>query len=192
MTRFLLLVRERLRPGSETDYDLNERQIAASGRAGGCPHPYLALVPLLRPHEVWWLNAFASEAERDGVAGAYAMNETLMATLTPLVARKEALREVFATTSASQAPHPGDGAALELTGARFVVVALSDGPAQTSGAVFTASDGQSLAMATAPTRMAADDWAKRLGNDAHLTQIMPRWSVPDPAWVAADARFWTP
>ena len=70
--QLLLIVREQLRPGTEDDYAENELQIAAACARFECPHPYLALASQAEPVEVWWLNAFASEEEKDQVGAAYA------------------------------------------------------------------------------------------------------------------------
>ena len=87
--QFLLIVRELVRPGNEAAYDANELKIAEACARLKCPHPYLALVSADNPREVWWLNAFASSEERDGLDAAYARNEQLMAALAPLGKRKE-------------------------------------------------------------------------------------------------------
>jgi hypothetical protein len=89
---FLLIVRERLRPGCEEAYDTNEVRLAAVCAKLQCPHPYLALASTAGPKEVWWLNAFASQEERDGLDAAYARNEPLMAAMRPLGKRKEDFR----------------------------------------------------------------------------------------------------
>ena len=97
MPQFLLIVRELLRPGNEAAYDANELKIAAACATLKCPHPYLALVSADNPREVWWLNAFASSEERDGLDAAYARNEQLMAALAPLGKRKEDFRSAVST-----------------------------------------------------------------------------------------------
>ncbi len=87
--QFLLIVRERLRPAMEAAYDENEVQLATVCATLNCPHPYIALATVAGPTEVWWLNAFASREERDGLEACYARNERLMAALQPLAQRKE-------------------------------------------------------------------------------------------------------
>ena len=82
--QFLLIVREWLRPGIEDAYNDNEVRLASACATLRCPHPYLALRSVAKPREVWWLNAFASAQERDGLNDAYAQNEALMAVLAPL------------------------------------------------------------------------------------------------------------
>ena len=85
----LLIVRERVRPDSAEAYDANERQIAAACARLECPHPYLALAPVSGPREVWWLNAFCSQEEKDQIEATYAHNQPLLAELGPLGKRRK-------------------------------------------------------------------------------------------------------
>jgi hypothetical protein len=99
-----LIVREWLRPGSEAAYNANELQLAAACATLKCPHPYVALVSVDNSREVWWLNAFASGEERDGLDAAYARNERLMAALVPLGKRKEDFRDAVSTIRTTYRP----------------------------------------------------------------------------------------
>jgi hypothetical protein len=188
--QFLLIARERLRPGSEKAYGKNELQIATACATLGCPHPYLALATIAAPVEVWWLNAFASREERDGVDLAYARNEPLMAALRTLGKRKEEFRESFTSTMA-EFRRDLSGHALQIEGARFFVVAAAgtERPAAT-GAVFQAADEARLVIMPASARDVADDLGARMGSGATILAVRPKWSCPAAAWVEADPEFW--
>jgi hypothetical protein len=61
--RFMYIYRDSLKRGVDSAYRIIENdgaQICADLR---CPNPYLALESLSGPHEAWWLNVFATEAD---------------------------------------------------------------------------------------------------------------------------------
>jgi hypothetical protein len=188
--QLLLIVRERLRQGSEEAYDRNEKEIAAACAALGCPHPYLALDSLVKPKEVWWLNAFASHDERERVEAAYSHNAALMERLQVLGARKEDFREMLTMTNAAYRPDLSGGIGWRVVGARFFVVSTLPIGAHAVGAVFESSSADRFAFASAPNRGEADNLATQLGPEAIVLAIQPRWSFPAKAWVDADHDFW--
>ena len=186
----LLVVRERLRAGSEDAYNQNELRLAAACATFKCPHPYLALSSLSTPAEVWWLNAFASSQERDGLDEAYARNQPLMAVLVPLGKRKEELRDVPTTIRMTYRSDLGSGAGLRIAGARFLVVSTVADQRELSASVFQSSAGEWFDLAPAPTRAAADEVATRFGPRAMMLAVQPQWSFPAETWVQADPDFW--
>ena len=187
----LLIVRERLRPGSQAAYAKNELEIAAVCATLKCPHPYLALASVAGPEEVWWLNAFASPDQKDQLEPSYARNEPLMARLRPLGKRKEGYREALTTTLMKYRPDLSSGASWRVEGARFVVVKVSPGPREAVGPVFEAADGQRFLVALADSRPAAERIAARAGAGSLVLAVQPQWSFPAEAWIAADPDFWT-
>ncbi len=190
--KFLLIARERLRPGSADAYNQNEIQIAMACAALNGPHPYLALVSPVDPADVWWVNAFASEAERDGLGEAYARNEPLMARIAPLGERKNDFRETFITIALTCHPDVGVRESLQIAGARYLIVSPSkDAKTSRSAPVFKAADGESFAIATAASRADADEAGARFGQAASILAVQPQWSVPAEAWVRADPDFWS-
>ena len=186
--RLLLIVREQLRPGTEGDYAATELQIAAASARFGCPHPYLALASRGEPAEVWWLNAFRSEEEKDEVGAAYARNESLMAALRQLGARKASFTIALATTLNAYRPDVSREGAWRVEGARFFVVDLG-ATREAIGSVFESPAGDRFDIASAETRAAAERLAERAPGSVIL-DVQPQWSYPDPAWVAADPEFW--
>ena len=80
----LQIVQERLNPGAEPAYGKIEEQLAALCARMNAPNRYLALASLTLPTEVWWLNAYASPADVDRIAEAYARNTELMTAMREL------------------------------------------------------------------------------------------------------------
>ena len=178
---FLLIVRERVHAGREQAYASNEAEIAAACVRLKCPHPYLALVSLGGPQEVWWLSAFSSLEEKAKVERAYASNAALMAQMQPLGARKNDLRHVLSETLAKRRPDLSGDVPWRLNGARFVVIIAVHGRQDPVGPVFEAPDGRRFVVMGAENRAAADVIAARGGPGAVVLAVEPRWSFPDPA-----------
>jgi len=189
--QLLLIVRERLLPGSEEAYGKNEVEIATACATFGCPHPYLALASIAGAEEVWWLNAFASQQEMDLLEPAYARNERLMAKLRPLGTRKQGFRQALMTTLTRYRPNLSSGAGWRVNGARFFVVDVSRDEREAVGDVFESSDGERFVIASADRRAAADRIAARAGQGSVILAVQPQWSFPAEAWIAADPDFWS-
>jgi hypothetical protein len=187
---FLLIVRERLRPGMEQAYDENELELATACATLKCPHPYLALASVAGPKEVWWLNAFASQEEKDQLDTAYARNEPLMAKLIELGKRKEDYREALSTTLTEYRPNLSGGVVLRIAGARFFVMTIIREDREVAGAVFESSDRERVVVAAANTRAAAERLAAQAGSGSLIFAVQPQWSFPAGAWIAADPDFW--
>lgn len=187
--QFLLIVRERLRPGMEEAYRRNELELAAACATLKCPHPYLALASVAEPKEVWWLNAFASQEEKDQLEPAYARNEPLMARLRLLGKRKEGYREGLTTTLTEYRPKLSGAAVWRVAGARFFVINIIQREAV--GAVFESSDGERFVVASTDSRAAAERIAARAGPGSMILAVQPQWSFPAEAWLAADPDFWS-
>lgn len=89
--QILQIYRDPLTQGREAAYKAVEQEAARICARLSFPHPHLAMESLTGPKEVWWLNAFASEAERQGVSSDYAKNPALVAALEGIGRRKEGL-----------------------------------------------------------------------------------------------------
>ena len=188
--QLLLIVQERLKPGGAEAYGELESHIARLCVRLKCPHPYLALESLETPKEVWWLNMFGSEAEKESVEREYARNEPLMTELGPLSLRKQALTDPPTTLLTRHRPELSTGAAFRITGARFFVSATSDERSKAEGAVFESSSGQYFVFASAANRADADRIAARAGDGSAIFAVQPLWSFPADSWLAADPDFW--
>jgi hypothetical protein len=188
--QFLLIFREWLRRGSDEAYDVNESQLAAVSAAMKCRHPYLALVSMASPGEVWWFNAFASQDEKDDLEAAYARNEPLMDAMRPLGKRKEDFRETSTSIMTEYRPELSGGAVLRIDGARFFVINTSPNEGESTGAVFESCDGQRFGIASAYDAATAEQIARRSGPSAVILRVKPQWSFPDASWIDADPAFW--
>jgi hypothetical protein len=188
--QFLLIVREWLRSGSEAAYNANELQIAAACATLKGPHPYLAFVSVDNEREVWWLNAFASSEERDGLGAAYARNERLMAAIVPLGKRKEDFREALSTVRTTYRPDVSGQSGLTIAWARFLVVSVTKDEGVRAGSVFESADGDWFRIASAPARAVAEEIAGRFGPGAVILAVQPQWSLPAETWMRADPDFW--
>jgi len=187
--QFLLIVRERLRPGSEEAYDKNELQLATVCATLKCPHPYLALATVTGPREVWWFNAFASQEETDSLDAAYARNRPLMTAMRPLGKRKEDFRESI-TSTMMEFRRDLSTSTLRIDGARFLIITAAQDKRTAIGAVFQATDGRRFVIASAGERGVAEDLGAQIGPEATMLAVHPPWSFPDEAWIAADPGFW--
>jgi hypothetical protein len=185
----LLIARERLRPEMAAEYDRNERDIARASAALGCPHPYLALMSE-DGREVWWLNLFASAAERELVAAAYAENKPFAAALQSLGAAKDRFRESLVMTLTDFQPELSGGQTLQLAGVRFVAVRITRDQPAGGTPVFASEDGEQFVIATAADRRGVESRALQLGHGSLILAVQPQWSFPDADWVAADPSFW--
>src|SRR5215207_7688949 len=75
--RFMYIYRDSLKRGVDSAYRVIEddgAQICADLR---CPNPYIGVESLSGPHEAWWINVFATEADTARVANVYATNRAL-------------------------------------------------------------------------------------------------------------------
>src|SRR5262249_18661315 len=167
----------------------NERRIAAACARLSCPHPYLALMTVAGAPEVWWLNTFASQEEKQQVEAAYARNEGLMAELQALSKRKEAFRRAESTTLTEYLANLSPGALWRVRGARFFVIGTTQSE-DAAAVVFESSDAQRFVVRSAHTRKEADRIAGRAGAGSVILAVQPQWSFPDQAWIAADQEFW--
>jgi hypothetical protein len=189
--QYLLIARERLRPGTSEAYNQNELQLARLCAELRCPHPYLALALETGPMDVWWFNAFESESQRDDLEPAYARNEPLTKALRPLGKRKAVFRETFTSTMTTYRHDLSGGSVLRVASTRFFVVRLTYDERNSLGAVFESPAGERFIIADARTRADAGRIADRLGPGALILAIQPQWSFPAEAWVQADPEFWT-
>ena len=188
-TRFLLIVRERLRPGSHEAYDANERQLAAIAAKWECPHPYLALAPESGLTEVWWLSTFASQKERDDLPKAYGRNQPLIEAMAPFGNRKQEFRETLAS-STTEYRRDLSGTALRIAGTRYFTVNTSLQEDRSAAAVFESSSGEHFVFTASRDRTSAQETALRWGLPAMVFAVTPQWSFPAKAWVNADPEFW--
>jgi hypothetical protein len=188
----LQIVCEPLKPGCEAEYSAVEEDTARISAELKCPHPHLAMESLSSPREVWWLNAFESEAEKQRVYDDYNKNAQLLSALTRNSERK---RNLTGTTSDTLAKYRQDlsrGAEWNLAGARFVVVTVTNEDPSIPGTVFEAPDGRRFIMSPVSTRDEAEALARSGGDETSVFAVRPQWGMPAKEWVDADPEFWRP
>ena len=186
----LQIVREPLKPGREQEYRAVEDEIARTCVELGCPHVHVAMEPLAGANEVWWLGTFESDADVQRIGKAFADNRPLMAALERHSKRKAVFTEKPIDVYTTHRRDLSRGASWSLTGARFVVVAVTRGEAGVDGSVFEAPDGMLYIMKPVATREEADAASARAGEDARVFAVRPCWGFPAREWIDADPQFW--
>jgi hypothetical protein len=148
----------------------------------------LALESLNEPHEVFWLNAFASAADTTRVVNAYAGNPPLTEALGLTVKRKETLIgkpiEGFAVYRRDLSRGPG----WSVAGARYMLVYTTRSRKPADGSVWELTD--STLYVFRPLKTAEQAKALAAERNARVFAVRPNWSMPAPEWVAADPEFW--
>jgi hypothetical protein len=186
----LQIFRERVKPGSEGAYREVEEDTARLGARLGCPHPYLGIESLTGPREVWFFNGYESAAEHEQVVAAYANNHALLAALESNGKRKASLTVAPAEVFASHRPDLSRGVAWSLGQGRFLVITVTTSDQPSDGTCFVTAEGTRFIVTAAGTREDADARAAARV-EARVFAVRPRFSVPAPAWIAADPAFWT-
>lgn len=186
--RFMYIYRDSLRQGVDSTYRAIEDEAAQICADLKCPNPYLALESLSEPHEAWWLNAFANEADTTRVANAYATNRRLSDALGAVARRKDTLIGSPIQGFAVYRPDLSRGPAWSVAGARFMVVTVTRSRRPAEGSVWEAADSTLYVLRPARTRQEAEALAG--AQRARIFAVRPNWSMPAPEWVRADPEFW--
>jgi len=186
----LQIYRDFLSPGREADYKAVEEDAARICAELNFPHPHLAIESLRGPKEVWWLNAFGSEADKQRVADEYAKNPTLVAALAGIARRREGLTGTPMDIFANYRADLSRGAPWKVAGARFFAVTIAAGDPRVPGSVFDAPDGTRFIFRPFATRRQADAVAPAAGPGTRVFAVRPYWGMPEKQWIAADPAFW--
>jgi len=188
--QLLQIYRDSLQHGHEAAYKTLEQDAARICARLGFPNPHLAMESLSGPKEVWWLNAFASEAARQRVTSDYAGNPALVAALEGIAKRKEGLTGTPVDVLTAYRPDLARGVPWNPAGVRFFVVTVSKRSVPTTASVFEAPDGTRYFLTAARTRRQADLEAAALGPETRVFAVRPYWGMPAKEWIAADPEFW--
>ena len=186
----LQIHRDTLKPGCAaafTSIEVDAARFCADLKA---PHPHLAIEALTGQGEIWWLNGFESEAEKQRVYDAYANNRPLMAALAGIGKRRQ---DVIATDVDIFASYRADlsrGAPWTIAGARFFVVTVTKDDDRIEGSVFEAPDGTRFVFNAARTRDEAEALAANAHPQTTVFAVRPYWGLPAKEWIAADPEFW--
>jgi hypothetical protein len=204
----LQIHRDRLKPGAEAAFMAIEEEAARACRSLNCPNPHVAIEAISAPRvggdpgmtidasarpaggEVWWLNAFDSDDEKQRVYDAYASNGPLMAALADVGTRRHDVMasevDVFATYRADLS----GGTGWRVAGARFFVVLVTDRESPAEGVVFETSDGTRYIFKATRTREEADAIATHGEAGTTIFAVRPQWGKPAQEWIDADPGFW--
>jgi len=185
----LLLTKEKVRAGKLAAYDTNEARIAATCMRLRCPHAYVALKSVSALDEVWWLNEYASPAEKTAADHAW-QNHPSMKPLQPLSVRKDSLRQVLETTLLRRVAEASPGPPWSIAGTHFLLVAEAGAVVGFSGSVFQSPDGRQTMIAAAADLAEAQLRAAPFGQAVRILAVERRWSFPAAEWIAADSAFW--
>jgi hypothetical protein len=198
-TQILEIAREFLKPGYDAEYrdiEIDARNICDRLHF---PHHYLAIESLTGEKEVWFLNAFASQAELQQLAEAYNKNTELLAALNQIQERKKHIVSNSLEHFANYRADLTRGTPWNMGHGRFLVIVVTnanagaaDSPtaANFDATVFQASDGTRYLFSQAKTREQADARAAVI-RGARVFAIRPYWGLPDPEWAASDPKFWS-
>src|SRR5713226_6861340 len=190
--KILEIYRDSLKPGSETAFKAVEEDAARICAELKFPHSHLAIESLTGPKEVWWLNGFESEAEKQQVSDDYASNPALVEALERIGKRREGLTGTPVDIFANYRADLSRGAPWKLAGARFFVVTVTRRDPKIEGSVFEAPDGDRFIMRPVTTRHQADVLAAAAGPETTVFAVRPYWGMPAKEWIAVDPEFWKP
>ena len=146
-----------------------------------CPHPFLAMESLTGPKEVWFLNGFEKQAQRDKVVLDYANNYALKAALEQVAARKSGLIADPIELFANFRPGMGRGPLWTLGQSNFVVATLTLLSLKVEGTFYETEDGKRLIMKSALSRGEAQKLAAG-SPDTQIFAVRPQWSMPAKNW----------
>jgi MacB-like periplasmic core domain len=190
--QIVLIHRDALNPGSETTYRAIEEDAARICADLKCPHPHFALESLTKPKEVWWINAFESEAQKQKAIADYKANGPLTSALEGITKRREGLLSMDEETFASYKADLSRGDAWRIAGVRFFEVTVTKGKPRAEGAVFEAPDGTRFIFRALSARDEAGAVAAAGSPEAAVFAVRPYWGFPAKEWIAADPEFWKP
>jgi hypothetical protein len=186
----LEIFRDSVKPGREGEYRAAEEDAARACAEFHYPHAHLALESLSGSREVWWLNGFDSEAEREEVTRAYEKNAPVVQALTDVSRRRKDLVGTPVDVLARHRQDLGGGGAWRVAGARFFVASVTREKPRLAGAVFEAPDGTRYVLRPARTAAEAERLAAEAGSAAAVFAVRPYWGLPAREWIAADPEFW--
>jgi hypothetical protein len=175
--KILQVYRDFPKPESFSEYAKIEEDAARICAELRCPHPFLAMESLTGPKEVWFLNGYKSQADREKVALDYANNPKLMVALQEIAARKNGLigdpMELFANFRQGMSRVP----LWTLGQSNFVVATLTLLSLKVEGTVYETEDGKRLIMKSAQSRGEAQKLAAA-SPDTQIFAVRPQWSMP--------------
>ena len=189
--RLLEIFRDFVKPGSEAAFRSVEEDAARICAELGCPHPHLAIESLTGPREVWWLNAFESEAQHQRVVDAYRSNRALATALEEITRRREGLIFPPIDLLTTYLPDRSRDAPWKLGAARFFVAAMTKREDGLAGSVFEAPQAEGFILRPVAEREEANSFASAAGAETRVFAVRPYWGMPASEWIRSDPDFWS-
>lgn len=132
-------------------------------------HPYLTIESVSGPAEMWYLNAFDSQAEVDKLTREYQQNTRLLAALNDITQQKVALKRQDSTEEfAHFRSDLSSGDPWIIGRGRFFVIVFFEGNPPLNGTVFEMKDGSRLLVRTAKSLSDAHVLAASAGSTARV------------------------
>jgi len=132
-------------------------------------HPYLTIESVSGPAEMWYLNAFDSQAEVDKLTREYQQNTRLLAALNDITQQKVALRRQDSTEEfAHFRSDLSSGDPWIIGRGRFFVIVFFDGNPPLNGTVFEMKDGRRMLVRTTQTAAEAHVIAASAGSTTRI------------------------
>jgi hypothetical protein len=186
----MLIHRDTLKPDCEAAYRAIEEDAARFCAELNCTHSHAAIEALNGTRQVWWLNQFASEEDKQRVADGFASNHPLMEALAGISKRREDVIARDEDVFVEHRPHLSRGAPWSIAGARFFVAEVTNGEPLTQGSVFETDNGTRYVFNPTRTLEEAERVAATAGDRATVFAVRPYWGMPAKEWIAADPEFW--
>lgn len=186
----LLIHRDTLKPDCEAAFRAIEEDAARICAELRCTHSHAAIEALNGTRQVWWLNQFASEADKQRVSDGFANNHPLMDALAGISKRREDVIAHDEDVFVEHRPHLSRGAPWSIAGARFFVADVTKGESFIDGTVFETADGTRYVFNATRTLEEAENLAATTGDRATVFAVRPYWGMPAQEWITADPEFW--
>ena len=186
--RFLYYYRDSLKLGVDSAYRVIENDGAQICADRHCPNPYIALESLSGPHEVWWLNTFATPGDTARVAKVYATDRELATAFAAITQRKSTLIGTPVQGFAMYRADLSRDRSWSVDRAHFIVVTVTREPRHSDASVWMTAD--STLYILRPAHSLGEAQAIVTGTSGRIFAVRPNWSMPAASWVAADPALW--
>jgi hypothetical protein len=188
--QILQIVKERLKPDADEAYGKIEGSLARLCARMNAPNRYLALASVELPREVWWLNEYASQADVERVAQAYAKDTALLSAMGEVAQGKSKLTSQPIDRMTTLRADLSDGSPWQIGELRFALILETRKPTKSPGTVYQLPDGGFVVFAAAADIGEADRLAAVLHSDTRIFEVRPEWSFPYDRWVARNPKLW--
>ena len=167
--QILEIYRDYLKPDAIAANRKLERRAEELCRKLGFTHPYLTIESASGPAEMWYLNAFDSEAEVEKLRREYQQNAKLLAALGDITRQKVPLKRLESTDDfLNYRPELSRGDPWIMGRGQFFVIVFFDGDPPLNGTVFEMKDGSKMLVRTTQNSSEARILAASAGSTARV------------------------